>query len=92
MRWSQGVWSEKRLIDSINTTDKFYAIAYGPSSTAPANDVRAFELYFERLEAAGIGYIKRPDLLVFKVSDKSFVDDFVNKSWRRRRASFHTRR
>lgn len=78
MRWSQGVWSEKRLIDATNKTEQFYAIPYGPSGTAPTNDVRAFELYFERLEAAGLGQIKRPDLLVFKVSDKPFVDKFLH--------------
>ena len=77
MRWSQGVWSEKRLTDAINSTNLFYAIAYGPSGTAPTNDVRAFELYFERLEAAGLGNIKRPDLLVFKIEDKPFVDKFL---------------
>ncbi len=77
MRWSQGVWSEKRLIDATNETNKFYAIPYGPSGTAPTNDVRAFELYFERLEAAGLGHIKRPDLLVFKIADKPFVDKFI---------------
>ena len=65
MRWSQGVWSEKRLIDAVNATGSFYAIPYGPSGVAPTNDVRAFELYFERLEAAGLGGIKRPDLLIF---------------------------
>ena len=26
MRWSQGVWSEKRLINAINNTNQFYAI------------------------------------------------------------------
>ena len=77
MRWSQGVWSEKRLIDAINRTNQFYAIPYGPSGTAPTDDVRAFELYFERLEAAGLGNIKRPDLLVFKIADKPFVDKFL---------------
>lgn len=77
MRWSQGVWSEKRLIDATNETKKFYAIPYGPSGTAPTNDVRAFELYFERLEATGLGHIKRPDLLVFKIADKQFVDEFI---------------
>lgn len=77
MRWSQGVWSEKRLIDATNKTGQFYAIPYGPSGTAPTNDVRAFELYFERLEAAGLGHIKRPDLLVFKIADKPFVDKFL---------------
>lgn len=77
MRWSQGVWSEKRLIDAVNKTNQFYAIPYGPSGTAPTGDVRAFELYFERLEAAGLGNIKRPDLLIFKIDDKSFVDNFL---------------
>lgn len=77
MRWSQGVWSENRLVEAINKTGNFYAIAYGPSGTAPDNDVRAFELYFERLEAAGLGNIKRPDLLIFKNSDKNFVDKFL---------------
>lgn len=77
MRWSQGVWSEKRLTDAINKTEEFYAIAYGPSGTAPTDDVRAFELYFERLEAAGLGKIKRPDLLIFKIADKPFVEQFL---------------
>ena len=77
MRWSQGVWSEKRLTDAINQTNEFYAIPYGPSGTAPTDDVRAFELYFERLEAAGLGKIKRPDLLIFKIEEKSYVDDFL---------------
>jgi AccI restriction endonuclease len=79
MRWSQGVWSEKRLIDATNKTNQFYAIPYGPSGTAPTDDVRAFELYFERLEAAGLGNIKRPDLLVFKITDKPFVDKFLKE-------------
>ena len=65
MRWSQGVWSEQRLIDAVKATCEFFAIPYGPSGTAPTGDVRAFELYFERLEAAGLGDIKRPDLLIF---------------------------
>ena len=77
MRWSQGVWSEKRLIDALNKTKQYFAIPYGPSGTAPTDDIRAFELYFERLEAAGLGNIKRPDLLVFKITDKPFVDNFL---------------
>ncbi len=77
MRWSQGVWSEQRLTDAINSTNLFYSIAYGPSGTAPTDDVRAFELYFERLEAAGLGNIKRPDLLIFKIEDRPFVDNFL---------------
>jgi len=77
MRWSQGVWSEKRLMDAINETNNFFAIPYGPSGTAPTNDVRAFELYFERLEHAGLGKIKRPDLLIFKFDDKDFIDNFI---------------
>jgi hypothetical protein len=77
MRWSQGVWSEKRLIDAVNATGQFFAIGYGPSGVAPSEDVRAFELYFERLEAAGLGDLKRPDLLIFKSGDKDSVSDFL---------------
>jgi hypothetical protein len=77
MRWSQGVWSEHRLLDAINKTNQFFAIPYGPSGTAPTDDVRAFELYFERLEAAGLGKLKRPDLVVFKIEDKPFVEEFL---------------
>lgn len=74
MRWSQGVWSENRLIEAVNETGEYFAIPYGPSGTAPTDDVHAFELYFERLEQAGLSDIKRPDLLVFKKSDRESVD------------------
>jgi len=79
MRWSQGVWSEKRLLEVINRTADFFAIPYGPSGVAPTDDVRAFELYFERLEAAGLGKLKRPDLLFFERKEKDFVDEFLRK-------------
>lgn len=77
MRWSQGVWSEHRLIDAVNHSSKYYAIPYGPSGTAPTGDVRAFELYFERLEMAGLGRIKRPDLLIFKNNVRGEVNSFI---------------
>jgi hypothetical protein len=79
MRWSQGVWSEKRILEVINRTEDFFAIPYGPSGVAPTDDVRAFELYFERLEAAGLSRLKRPDLLFFTRQEKAFVDDFVQR-------------
>ena len=75
MRWSQGVWSEERLTQAINATERYFAIPYGPSGTAPTDDVRAFELYFERLEAAGLGRLKRPDLLLFAASDRALVEN-----------------
>jgi hypothetical protein len=77
MRWSQGVWSEHRLTEAINSSKEFFAIPYGPSGTAPHDDVRKFELYFERLEAAGLGDIKRPDLLIFKKEKAEKVDSFL---------------
>ncbi len=77
MRWSQGVWSEDRLIEAVNEHGKYFAIPYGPSGTAPTNDVRAFELYFERLEAAGLGNIKRPDLLIFKRQNEIEIGKFL---------------
>jgi hypothetical protein len=70
MRWSQGVGSEKRIIEAVNQTKEFFAIPYGPSGTAPSSSVREFELYFERLEAVGLGKIKRPDLLIFSGADR----------------------
>lgn len=79
MRWSQGVWSEERITQAVNQTKEFFAIPYGPSGTAPDDDVRAFELYFERLEAAGLGKIKRPDLLLFRKKDENDILEFIAK-------------
>lgn len=77
MRWSQGVWSEERLTQAVNATGRYFALPYGPSGTAPDNDVRAFEQYFERLDKAGLGNIKRPDLLIYRTRDKERVDSAV---------------
>ncbi len=79
MRWSQGVWSEERLKNAVNETNSYYALPYGLSSVAPTNDVRAFELYFERLDKAGLSGVKRPDLLIFRKDDKSKVDKIVSE-------------
>ncbi len=77
MRWSQGVWSEKRLTEAVADTSRYFAIPYGPSGTAPDNDIREFELYFERLERAGLGEMKRPDLLVFSKTSEPEVKEIV---------------
>lgn len=76
MRWSQGEWSEHRLREAINNTKAFYAVPYGPSGVAPANP-REYELYFERLEKAGLGNVKRPDLLIFPAAQTAMVDEAV---------------
>lgn len=78
MRWSQGVWSEELLLQAVNETGRYFALPYGPSGVAP-DDVREFELYFERLEKAGLGRIKRPDLLIFRESDKEKVESLVGQ-------------
>lgn len=77
MRWSQGVWSENRLREALNSTGAFYALPYGPSGTAPEDDPRAVELYFLRLEEAGLGKLKRPDLLIFRECDRLEVEKTV---------------
>jgi hypothetical protein len=77
MRWSQGRWSEDLLVKAVGGSNRFFALPYGPSSTAPDDDVRGFELYFERLEAAGLGSIKRPDLLIFRAADRAKVEAAV---------------
>ncbi|MEW5946071.1 MAG: AccI family restriction endonuclease [bacterium] len=78
MRWAQGVWSEERLVQAVNATGMYIALPYGPSGTAPDNDIRAFELYFERLENAGLGDLKRPDLLLFNSRDEKRVQKLVS--------------
>jgi hypothetical protein len=57
MRWSQGVWSEERLTQAVNATGKYFALPYGPSGTAPDNDVRAFELLGLRVIEWVISYL-----------------------------------
>lgn len=79
MRWSQGVWSENRFIQAVNQTSDYYALMYGPSSVAPSDDVRAYELYFERLEEAGLRELKRPDVLIFNNDDKNKVNAIVRE-------------
>jgi len=77
MRWSQGVWSEERLKEAVNKTSNYYALPYGPSGTASEDDPRAVELYFLRLEKAGLGQLKRPDLLIFRRTDQAAVDGII---------------
>ena len=79
MRWSQGVWSEERIAQAVNRTGDYFALAYGPSGAAPDDDPREFELYFDRLETAGLGQIKRPDLLIFRATDKDSVNRTVER-------------
>ncbi|HEY7349347.1 MAG TPA: AccI family restriction endonuclease [Ktedonobacterales bacterium] len=81
MRVSQGQWSEHCLIQAVNATRQYLALPYGPSGTAPDqdHDVRAYELYFERLEAAGLGQLKRPDLLLFRREDEASVNKIIEK-------------
>ena len=79
MRWSQGVWSEERIVQAVNETGIYFALPYGPSGTAPDDDVRAFELYFERLEKAGLGQLKRPDLLIFQRKAEADVQRIVHQ-------------
>ena len=66
------------MIEAVNDSGRYFAIPYGPSGTAPSSDVHAFELYFERLEKAGLGDTKRPDLLVFRQSDTREIHEFLN--------------
>lgn len=79
MRWLQGSWTEKVLIQAVNNSAEYFAIPYGPSGTAPDNSIRETELYMERLEAAGLGKLKRPDLLIFRQSDMQSVEVIIEK-------------
>lgn len=78
MRWSQGRWSEDRFIEVVDETEKYFAIPYGPSGTAPDDDPRKFEIYFDHLSAAGVDSTKRPDLLVFLRKDRRLVGEILD--------------
>lgn len=78
MRWSQGVWSEQRIIQAVNTTRRYFCLAYGPSSVAP-DDVRGVEVYFERLGEAGLNDLKRPDLLIFRHDERKMIEELVEE-------------
>lgn len=65
------------MVRAVEATGEFVARAYGPSGTAPDDDPRAFELYFERLEEANPDANKRPDLLVFRREDMERVDALI---------------
>lgn len=79
MRWSQGRWSEELILQAINSTRDFYAIRYGLSSVAPRGKLQDIEEYFDKLERARLGTLKRPDLLVFRRSDSKPVKRLLNK-------------
>ncbi|MDR7507210.1 MAG: AccI family restriction endonuclease [Armatimonadota bacterium] len=77
MRWSQGRWSEQLVVQAVNDTARYFALPYGPSGTAPEGNIREFELYFERLEKAGLGKMKRPDLLILPAAGRDKVARLV---------------
>lgn len=61
-------------MQAVNATGRYFASPYGPSGAAPNDDIRNYELYFERLEKAGLGNVKRPDLLIFQKQDLQTVE------------------
>ena len=79
MRWQQGVWSERRVVESVARTGRFVAIPYGPRSAAPDDDPRAHESYFGRLERAGRAGVKRPDLLIVSGAHREEVARIVSE-------------
>ena len=71
MRFSQGRWAEDIIMRTINATENFRAVPYGPSSVAPS-EPHDMEMYFERLDrASAVG--KRPDLLILPRKDYEVV-------------------
>ncbi len=71
MRFSQGRWAEEIVLRTLNATEDFWAVPYGPSSVAPSNP-HELERYFARLDQSGsVG--KRPDLLVLPRRDYAAV-------------------
>jgi len=67
------------MVQAVDETGGYFALPYGPSSTAPEDNVREFEKYFEELEKAGLADMKRPDLLLFRAGDRDEVTEAVNQ-------------
>jgi hypothetical protein len=66
-------------VEAVNDTGRFLALRYGPSGLAPRDDIGELERYFDRLEAAGLGKMKRPDLLVLPSAAKNEVEKIEMK-------------
>lgn len=64
MRFSQGRWSEDRIIEAINSQTKYAAIRYGLSMVGPTDPARWKEHWLQYQDFTAYG--KRPDLLLFK--------------------------
>jgi len=79
MRWSQGRWSEDKLREAVKMTGRYAAIPYGPSGTAPQRNLRELEEYFGRLEKAGLGSTKRPDLLIIRAADEVAAEQVITR-------------
>lgn len=67
MRYEQGRWSEERILESINASQNWRAIAYGRSGLGPdkKEDIIKYFHEYKKLEKFG----KRPDILVLRRSD-----------------------
>lgn len=79
MRWSQGRWSEEMLKGAVSETTRYVAVPYGPSSTAPDNDVQAFERYFEELDRANPSAQKRPDMVILDLEDFLRIEEELQR-------------
>jgi hypothetical protein len=71
MRWSQGRWSEEIVMRTLNRTDQFGVVPYGPSTVAP-EDPKELELFFDRMDVIDREG-KRPDLLLYDRSTYEVV-------------------
>ena len=67
MRYEQGRWSEDRILESINASERHRAIPYGRSGVGPQNKEEIAAYWAKYIEAESEG--KRPDLLVLRRED-----------------------
>ena len=75
-KWAQGEWAEKRITSAINADQRFFALPFGPSGTAP-EDRSERRIYFQRLQGGNRDKNKRPDILVFDKKKKTWAEKIV---------------
>lgn len=70
-KWSLGSWSEKHILDAINSSDELRAVPYGKSEVGPTGAAEKQAYWDEYKDRESFG--KRPDVLVF---ERSIYEEF----------------
>lgn len=66
IRWAQGAWAERKVMEAINASAAWRAVPYGISRGDPLT-FEEMKAYWVAYQARMAQYGKRPDLLIFRM-------------------------